>query len=76
MHPCQTALKAWTQVALCTRHNQADEMFHLHLFTDLLLLVSDIALPTHRNIIQSHTQRQEEIYFGEASKKNIPSRSP
>jgi hypothetical protein len=52
-------------------------MFHLHLFTDpLLLLVSDISFLTHRNIIPGNIQRQKEIVFGEASKKNFPPRPP
>lgn len=63
-------------MAFGTRHNEVYKIFRLHLFTDLLLLVSDISLPTHRNIIQGKTQRQREIYFGEASKQNFPLRSP
>lgn len=63
-------------MAFCSKHNQVYKMFHLHLFTDLLLLlVSDVSLPTHRNIIQGSTQRQREIYFGDASEnKNFPHR--
>lgn len=48
---------------------------HLHLFTDLLLLlVSDISLLTRRNVIRGSTQRQRGIYFGEASRQNFPHR--
>lgn len=70
-------LKTWAQVAFCTGHNQVYKIFHLQLFTDhILLLVSDISLPTHRNVIPGSTQRQKAIDFGEASKQNFPPRSP
>lgn len=73
--PSRALLKTWPQVAICTRNNQVHKIFHLNLFTDLLLLlVSDISLLTHRNIIRGSTQRQRGIYFGEASRQNFPHR--
>ena len=47
-------------------------MFHLQLFTDLLSLVSDISLPTHRNIIQGRKKFTLERH----PKKIFPPQSP
>lgn len=58
-----------------TRQNQVPKILHSQA-NDPPLLVSDSSFPSHRNSIQGNIQRQEEIDFGEASKKNFPLWSP